>query len=126
MSRIKRIHVPLEELLDIVSNDTRDNSNVNQFNQDSDTKIFISVFRLRKGRKKVPFSFLYRVYRFWSLNPQNKSVLGRSLTDKFKKIRGKYETYYLLSNTFNSSFRGNSNRGRATRKRKKPSSRPCF
>jgi hypothetical protein len=65
-----------------------------------DIKNFISALRLRKGSKRVPFGFLYQVYKLWSLKPTRKSRLGNELSKKFNKSRNRYETFYHLSNFY--------------------------
>ena len=64
----------------------------------SDVETFIQVLRLKPGYKRVPFSFLYNIYKQWSWKPTRRSELGAALQRRFKRSRSRYEVFYWLDN----------------------------
>ena len=89
----KSLTLTTDELLEIVLNSPSETEK-----QDlTDISQFIYALRLEPGKTKVPFSFLYKIYRLWSRHPTRRSKLGQELTKRFKKKRTRYEIFYLIA-----------------------------
>lgn len=62
----------------------------------TDVVDFVNAMRFKPGNVRVPFSLILAMYRLWTKKPTRAATLARTLADRFKRARSRYEVFYML------------------------------